>query len=379
MVQSLMSSSSAWSRRRQRTCRGRGRAAGRRGRSAERACRFTSVQSGSTTRSDVAGRARRTPATTTGSPARSPVPDERRGRSRRRRRWPHVDAGRPGTASRRGLAARARTRRSATPSCRRRSAACGGRSLGADRPTAGGARRARRAGASSATSVARTIAERARGRRVEPWPAPASASPAAPSAARVGRGDSRRVSTPAAVVVTRESVDDRWRRRRPPRPTRRPPRRRDEPCDGALRRAGRRGAGRRAAVARAWRASAGASEIVDRRRRSASRSRAPRRARRAGVDAGRRVAARRAASARSRPRSARGRVELAVEVGAEQLVELLGVRGGVGVVHGARAVGCSEGRRFPVPEARSASAARPRAIRDRTVPGGMPSTSAISA
>ena len=79
----------------------------------------------------------------------------------------------------------------------------------------------------------------------------------------------------------------------------------------------------------------------------------------------------------------RGAIELAVDVGAQQLVEGLGAQGLFGAVHGARWVGCSEGgvwfpsiSRLP---SWSASAARPRAIRDRTVPGGMSSTFAISA
>ncbi len=73
----------------------------------------------------------------------------------------------------------------------------------------------------------------------------------------------------------------------------------------------------------------------------------------------------------------RDRVELPVDLRGEDLVELVRwERGGAAVVHG-HVVGCSEVvSRFP---RRSASAARPREIRERTVPAGIPSTSAISA
>ena len=70
----------------------------------------------------------------------------------------------------------------------------------------------------------------------------------------------------------------------------------------------------------------------------------------------------------------RGAFELAVEVGAQELVEGLGVQGLVGAVHGARrgwmfGARVFGSRRSRVGASWSASAARPRAMRDRTVPG----------
>ncbi|GIU85962.1 MAG: hypothetical protein KatS3mg009_0477 [Acidimicrobiia bacterium] len=78
------------------------------------------------------------------------------------------------------------------------------------------------------------------------------------------------------------------------------------------------------------------------------------------------------------PQRAGGGGQLAVELRAQQLVDLLGGQRRRSVVgHGVLRVG----RRAPSAgfPSRSANAARPRAMRERTVPGGIPSTSAISA
>ena len=98
------------------------------------------------------------------------------------------------------------------------------------------------------------------------------------------------------------------------------------------------------------------------RRRRASRAAAPRHL----VDGQTEVAA--------RPRRARRRAR---RRGARRADRVRAVRGVGSSSSWSQGVGCSEGvSRFP---RRSASAARPREIRERTVPGGMPSTSAISA
>ena len=72
-----------------------------------------------------------------------------------------------------------------------------------------------------------------------------------------------------------------------------------------------------------------------------------------------------------------GRVEFAVEVRREELVDEVGSQGKRRVGHGLWGFGCSDVVSwFP---RRSASAALPREMRERTVPAGMSRTSAISA
>ena len=113
-------------------------------------------------------------------------------------------------------------------------------------------------------------------------------------------------------------------------------------------------------------------DASDRDRRSDGRHAGdPRRERRVGRDAGR-----------------LGVGRLPVEVGRREVVERVGLEGVVGVGHGAdpvggatfaRGVGRSGGSLWFRGPMRRASWARPRAMRERTVPGGRSSTSAISA
>ncbi|GIU90260.1 MAG: hypothetical protein KatS3mg010_1359 [Acidimicrobiia bacterium] len=123
---------------------------------------------------------------------------------------------------------------------------------------------------------------------------------------------------------------------------------------------------------------AGDQRVARARRERVRRERVARRGERgpAFVDAGRRVQ-RGAHTLERQTEIGGGSRELAVELGAEELVDAVGRQGSRVGGHGVRGVGRSAtSSRFP---SASASAARPLAIRERTVPGGIPSTSAISA
>ena len=147
---------------------------------------------------------------------------------------------------------------------------------------------------------------------------------------------------------TADAESDALRRRSAPPPARR------------CRRFGGADAPWRAAAPRASSSSSGTSR-EQRRARGRERGAAVRRRRVSRASRGARLVG-------VQTEVVRGRVELAVELRGEELVELVGFEGGGWrpSSHGL-GVGCSEGvSRFP---RRSASAARPREIRERTVPG----------
>ena len=176
-------------------------------------------------------------------------------------------------------------------------------------------------------------------------------------------------SSPTAAVRRRSRPRHRDRRRRATRPRPR--------CTARARAPSRRHAPRRARRRRAARSARGdervAVSVVERGR---PRDRVARRRERVR-GARRRRACRRAVRARSagvEAELAGGRVELAVELGARGARRRASAEQGCGRGRSWCSIGWTFRRWPPGSRGRSASAARPRAMRERTVPGGMPST-----